>query len=158
MGITFGFPFMVFCVSLGLGALFQQSVFLRNAVPIVGLFVLLWFAWKVATAGRFTVDERALKPMTFLQSAAFQWVNPKALAMTTSISSQYSDPNAPIISALIIAGVFVLAGFTSASAWTLFGQMMRRLLQTDRAALVFNITMAGLLLFSVAIIILSSYF
>jgi threonine/homoserine/homoserine lactone efflux protein len=151
-GIGIGFPFMVFCVSLGLGAIFQQSAFIREGLRIVGIVVLLWFAWKVATAGKPNSQSGRGRPFTFLESASFQWINPKGWIMAISISSQFADPTRPIMSSMTIAGVFVFVGFTSASGWTLFGTAMQRWLTTDARANVFNWVMAATLLLSVFLI------
>jgi threonine/homoserine/homoserine lactone efflux protein len=151
-GIGIGFPFMVFCVSLGLGALFQQSAFVRETLRIVGIAVLLWFAWKVATAGKPNSQGGRGRPFTFLESASFQWINPKGWIMAISISSQFADPERPLMSSLIIASVFVVVGFSSAAGWTLFGTGMQRWLTTDMRANVFNWVMAAMLLLSVYLI------
>jgi threonine/homoserine/homoserine lactone efflux protein len=151
-GIGIGFPFMMFCVSLGLGALFQQSVLLREGLRILGIVVLIWFAWKVATAGKPNSQSGKGRPFTFVESAAFQWINPKGWIMAISISSQFADPNKPVYSSFMIAMVFVFVGFTSASGWTLFGTGMQRWLTTERRANLFNWTMATLLLLSVYVI------
>lgn len=154
-GIGLGFPFMLFCVSLGLGAIFQQSVFIREALRVIGIVVLLWFAWKVATAGRPNAQGDGGRPFTFLESASFQWINPKAWIMAISVSSQFADPQNPIITSTIIAAVFVVVGFSSASGWTLFGTAMQRWLTTDVRANAFNWSMAALLLLSVYMIAVS---
>ena len=151
-GIGIGFPFMAFCISLGLGAVFQQSMLIRESLRIIGIIVLLWFAWKVATSGKPNSQSGKSRPFTFFESAAFQWINPKGWIMAMSISSQFADPSKPIISSSIIAGVFFFVGFTSASGWTLFGKGMQRWLTTDRRANTFNWTMAALLLLSVQMI------
>ena len=151
-GIGIGFPFMVFCVSLGLGALFQQSALLRETLRVIGIVVLLWFAWKVATAGKPSGQGGRGRPFTFLESASFQWINPKGWIMAISISSQFADPMRPLLSSLIIASVFVIVGFSSASGWTLFGTAMQRWLTTDMRAYIFNWVMAAMLLLSVFLI------
>lgn len=151
-GIGIGFPFMVFCVSLGLGAIFQQSVFVREGLRVLGIVVLIWFAWKVATAGKPNAQSGKGRPFTFLESAAFQWINPKGWIMAISISSQFADPSKPVLSSAIIASIFVFVGFTSASGWTLFGTGMQRWLTTEGRANAFNWSMAALLLLSVFMI------
>lgn len=151
-GIGIGFPFMVFCVSLGLGAIFQQSAFLRETLRIIGIVVLLWFAWKVATAGKPNAEGGRGRPFTFLESASFQWINPKGWIMAISISSQFADPIRPLLSSMVIASVFVVVGFSSAAGWTLFGTTMQRWLTTDMRANVFNWVMAAMLLLSVFLI------
>jgi len=64
-GIGIGFPFMVFCISLGLGAIFQQSAIVRETLRFVGVVVLLWFAWKVATSGKPNAQSGRGRPFTF---------------------------------------------------------------------------------------------
>jgi len=151
-GIGIGFPFMVFCVSMGLGALFQQSALVREGLRIIGIIVLLWFSWKVATAGRPSSQSGKGRPFTFIEAASFQWINPKGWIMAISISSQFADPQNLFLSSLIIGSVFVFVGFSSASGWTLFGTTMQRWLTTDRRANIFNWSMAALLLLSVFLI------
>ncbi|PIB26500.1 hypothetical protein BFP76_11350 [Amylibacter kogurei] len=151
-GIGIGFPFMVFCIAFGLGALFQQSAVLREGLRAIGIIVLLWFAYKVATAGKPDPTKSADKPFTFFQSAAFQWINPKGWVMAISITSQFIAPQNSLISAFTIASVFVFVGFTSASGWTLFGTAMQRWLTNDTRVNIFNYTMAALLVFSVILI------
>lgn len=152
LGIGFGFSFMVFVLSFGLGALFQKSQFLREGIRFLGIVILLWMAWKTATAGRIKDQEKTRKPFTFIGAASFQWINPKAWVMAVSISSQYSDPMAPIVSALILAAVFLFMGLSSASGWAAFGLSIRHLLNTDQRMTIFNVTMAALLVFSVVLI------
>lgn len=156
-GVGLGFPFMIFCIAFGLGALFQQSVLLRETLRIVGIAVLFWFTWKIATAGRPSSKGSGAKPLSFLQSAAFQWINPKGWVMSASIISQFSDKDFPIQSALIISGVFMFVGFTSVCAWTLFGQAIQRWLTTDRRALIFNLSMAALMLMSIVAIAVAEF-
>ncbi len=154
-GIGIGFPFMVFCIALGLGQLFQQSAMLREAVRLGGIIVLLWIAWKIATSNRGVNGANADRPFTFMQSAAFQWINPKAWVMAIGISAQFVNAAAPITSSAIVALVFLVIGFGSASSWTMFGVAMQNWLNTQNRLRVFNITMALLIVVSVVLIALS---
>lgn len=155
LGVTFGYPVMIFLVGLGLGEVFRQSEALRALVRILGLVMMIWIAWKIATAKRPGDPGAATKPLTFLASAAFQWVNPKGWLAAIAITSQFVSHDAPLITATIIAGVFVLAGITSALSWTGFGQILGALLNTNRRLRVFNVTMAALLLVFLVPVLLS---
>lgn len=154
LGVTIGFPFMVFCIGLGVGVLFQQSNVLREVLRIVGILVLIWFAWKIATSNPSsgTKENGIAKPFTFLQSAAFQWINPKGWVMAISITSAFVDPDAPLLTAGIVAAIFATAGMTSVSGWTVFGVWLQSYLNTPLRWRVFNVAMAVLLLLSVALI------
>lgn len=148
-GIGIGFPVMVFCIALGLGELFKYSGLLRESLRWIGIAVLLWLSWKIAFSGSGSKTENRIRPFTFWESAAFQWINPKGWVMAISITSQYAGGRHPLANALIIAAVFIFLGFTSAFGWTVFGQKMQRWLQTPLRLRVFNISMAALILLSV---------
>lgn len=154
-GIGIGFPLMIFCVALGLGAAFQQSALLREGLRLFGIAILLWLAWNIAKSGEIKLGRTGDKPFTFLQSAGFQWINPKAWVMAISATSQFVNPNAPLATAGIISLVFVAAGFSSASGWALFGMSMQRWLTSEARRKVFNYVMAGLLVLSVILIAIS---
>ena len=148
-GIGIGFPVMVFTIALGLGELFKYSSLLRESLRWIGIAVLIWLSWKIAFSGGGAKTENRLRPFTFWESAAFQWINPKGWVMAISITSQYAGGSRPYASAIVIAAVFVFLGFTSAFGWTVFGRQMQRWLQTPLRLRVFNVSMAALILLSV---------
>jgi threonine/homoserine/homoserine lactone efflux protein len=115
IGIGIGFPFMVFVIAIGLGVLFEQSLYLREGVRWIGVIVLLWFAYKIATASIDGSSGGHSKPFTFWQSAAFQWINPKAWAMATSFGAAFVEPGeGRMISLLWLTfGCFALSPFSS---------------------------------------------
>jgi len=87
--------------------------------------------------------------MTFLEGAAFQWVNVKAWFMVVGAISVYAPPGfSPLQKALYLGGVMLIAGSPPTHIWTLFGVGIRRFLQNPKALRAFNITMAVLLVFS----------
>lgn len=148
-GIFVGFPFMVLCIGLGVGSLFSQSEVFRELLRWVGIAILVYFAWKIATAKPANTGDQTLKPFSFTKMAGFQWINPKGWAMGISISSQFVDPENLIMTASIVASVFVLVGISSASVWAIFGQKMQRFLTSPMKLKVFNWTMAILMILSV---------
>ena len=91
------------------------------------------------------MDASAGKPFSFLQAAAFQWVNPKAWAMALTAISAYTLPGHPFISLAIMAGVFAGISLLSTSTWAVMGTQVRRFLHSPLRLRVFNVT-ASLLL------------
>jgi threonine/homoserine/homoserine lactone efflux protein len=144
LGVAFGFPLMLFPMALGLGAVFEQSPAFRDILRIVGAVVMLWIGWKVATAGRAQADETA-RPFTFLMAAGFQWINPKAWAMAIAVVGGYMLGRAPLLEALVCAGMFTALGLGSAFMWTGAGATIRRFLSSDVRIRLFN-GMMGLLI------------
>lgn len=52
LGVTLGFPAMIFLVALGLGRVFHESETLRETLRWGGAALLVWIAWRIATAER----------------------------------------------------------------------------------------------------------
>jgi threonine/homoserine/homoserine lactone efflux protein len=85
--------------------------------------------------------------MTFLQAAAFQWVNPKAWAMAlTAISA--NTPTQSFGAICVVGAVFGAINLPSVGSWTLLGQQLARFLTSRARLVVFNRTMAALLVAS----------
>lgn len=143
LGVALGFPLMLFVVALFLGEAFQRSEMLRETLRWVGVALLLWLGWRIATAGRAKAKGRA-RPFTFFEAAAFQWVNPKAWAMAVSTAAAFLSGAAPVREAALCAGVFVLSGLGSAHAWAGLGAAIGRLLSTPGRLTAFNATMGAL--------------
>ena len=153
-GVIIGAAFMVFVVALGLGELFQSSALLREGLKWCGAGLLLYIAWRVATAGHSNDGGGAAgRPFTFAEAFAFQAVNPKAWMMSVGVSSSYLIGQAPLAEAAAIGAVFVVSNTTSAHAWTLFGAAMRDWLAVGGRLRLFNRCMgAALALFVIPIL------
>lgn len=147
LGVALGFPAMLFVVAIGLGEAFQRSGLLREGLRWLGVALMLWIAWRIATADRAKADGRA-RPFTFVEAAAFQWVNPKAWALAISAASAFMSGAAPVREAAACAAVFAVSGLTSAHAWAAFGAAMRRILSTDLRLRLFNGGMGALMALS----------
>ncbi len=155
IGVAFGFAIMSFLIAFGLGEIFERSSVLREAIRWTGVVILLWLCWRIATASAPNLDGKTdKKPWGFLQAAAFQWINAKAWVMAIGVTSHFVSPDAPLHSALVISGIFAVLGCTSSTGWGLFGSIIVRWLKDDRQVMIFNLSMAGLLLFSIALIVL----
>src|SRR5262249_27785442 len=132
----------------GLGLVFASAPALQLALKIAGAAYMLWLAWKVASA-RPSADGGAGnilgKPMTFLQAAAFQWVNPKAVVAALSGVAVYMRPGHERQDFIIVLAVFALATVLSTATWAGFGVALRRFLRDPLHARIFNVVMALLL-------------
>ncbi|MCZ8259663.1 MAG: LysE family translocator [Beijerinckiaceae bacterium] len=148
-GINIGFPVMLLLSGLGLGQVFIRYPALYTALKVVGIAYMLWLAWKIARSG--PVGEggvQAGQPMTFLQAAAFQWVNPKAWAMVVGAIAAYTVPENYTGSLVIITLVYALTGTPGSLAWAAFGAALRNFLRDPVKVRWFNLVMAILLIAS----------
>ena len=134
-------------VGLGLIGLFEAFPASYSVLKIVSVIYLLWLAWKIANAAPVAQGEAAGTPMTFLQAAAFQWVNPKAWTMALTAISAYA-PGHSLTAILLVAAIFGAVNLPSVSSWTVLGQQMARFLTNPRRLMLFNWTMGALLVAS----------
>lgn len=147
VGVGLGFVLMIVLVGNGLGQVFERVPQTYSAMKAASVGYLLYLAWKIAHAAPANSNSAAGRPMTFLQAAAFQWVNPKAWFMALTAISVYSaDQSGRTI--LIVATVFGLINLPSVGVWVLLGQQVTRVLTNPARLQVFNWTMAGLLVLS----------
>ena len=147
LGVGIGFAVMVLLVGLGLAGLIDSAPPLRLALKAAGVAYMLWFAWKILHAATPAERDAGGRPMTFVQAALFQWVNPKAWAMALTAVTAYApaDTTAAIAA---VAVIFGLVNIPLVGSWTLLGQQMRRWLTSDRRRRAFNAAMALLLVAS----------
>lgn len=147
LGISIGFMVMIFMVGAGLAELFHRFPLLYTVLKSVSVLYLAYLAWKIATAAPIRDTGGKGRPMTFLQAAGFQWVNPKAWAMALTAVTVYS-PETSLPAIGLVAFVFAVVNLPSVTLWTVMGQQMARLLSNARRLRLFNWTMAGLLIAS----------
>jgi threonine/homoserine/homoserine lactone efflux protein len=149
LGISLGHAFMVAMVGVVLLQVFETYPVLNLILKVLSASYMIWLAWKIANAVPPEAKEVTGKPFTFLQAAAFQWVNPKAWFMAiTAISAYAPQDQGVLIGSLLVAGVFATVNLPSVTVWAWMGVQVRRWLGTARRLRVFNISMAVLLVVS----------
>ncbi|WP_421929609.1 LysE family translocator [Neoaquamicrobium sediminum] len=142
LGIGGGFLSLLLGVGFGLGALLTAYPSLHLALKLAGGAYLLYLAWRIAMSRSLSEkDGKAARPMTFLEAAAFQWVNPKAWVMAVTAMAVYADPAAPFLSVLVVALAFALVNLPSVSTWAGFGMALRGFLADPVRLKWFNIAM-----------------
>ena len=142
LGIELGFGILLLAVGLGLGALIHTVPGLQLAMKLASAAYLLWLAWKIAFSKASGEPEAGVdKPITFLQAAMFQWVNPKAWAMALVAMGAYASADAPLLSILVITIAFLIVGIPTATIWTGFGIGLRQFLADPKRLRIFNLAM-----------------
>ena len=148
LGVSIGFGLMVFLVGIGLGAIFKIYPALYTVLKYAGAVYLLYLAWAIGTSGKVEEGKRKSRPMTFIEGAAFQWINAKgwiiALGGITTYAAFTSFPQ----NVILLSAFFVVLGTASSAAWAAFGSGLRRVLKDTRQVRAFNIVMALLLVAS----------
>jgi threonine/homoserine/homoserine lactone efflux protein len=148
-GVALGFGVMVFAVGVGLGAVFQAYPAAYTALKYVGAAYLLYLAWQIATSGPLEAGGTTQgRPISFLQGAAFQWLNPKGWVMAVGAVTTYAAVAAFPFNVLLMATLFGSLGIVSSATWLGFGSVLQTLLASPRAIRTVNAIMALLLVAS----------
>ena len=148
-GVVIGFVAMLLGVGFGLGAFFMAYPLAQTALKIIGIAYLLWLAWRIANAAPADPSVRS-RPISFIEAALFQWVNPKALLAVVSTMSIFIRPESAVSDVFIVAVVFFFLSIGAVVSWTAFGAGLRGFLGDPARRRVFNIAMALLLVLSIA--------
>ena len=145
-GITAGFVVMVVLVGIGIMQVFAAYPVIYDALRVASIAYLGYLAWKIAMSSSFSVSAGAA-PMTALQAALFQWVNPKAWAFALTMITVYA-PSQSLAAVSFVALVAGLVNMPSIFAWIVIGERMQRYLREGIRLRLFNCVMALLLLAS----------
>lgn len=145
-GITTGAIALVILSAAGLGTVFTDYPPARLILFVIGALYLFYLAFKIARAGRSTASQSASRPFTFWQAASFQFVNPKTWLMAANLIVLFSVAGGGFVTSVFkICLLMVLVNFPSIVAWAALGVTAQRVLQTERARVIFNRAMALLL-------------
>ena len=155
LGVSFGFAVMVVAFGLGAAQLLQAYPAWHQWLRIAGALYLLYLAWRIARAGDPGAAESARRPLSFLEAALFQWVNPKAWTLALGVVVAFTAPGGSVaLQIAVIVAVFSATNVASLAAWCAFGMAIRRFLSSPRALRATNLAMAALLALSVILLLL----
>jgi threonine/homoserine/homoserine lactone efflux protein len=150
LGITIGYPLMLFIVGIGLARIFIAVPPIHTILKWISIVYLLYLAYRITIAAAPGQARSEPKPLSFLQAAAFQWVNGKAWVIALGAVTTYTvvDQTLPL-QIVALTAISVVITLVSVSCWTFFGAFMRQFLQTERRRRWFNYIMAALLVLSI---------
>jgi threonine/homoserine/homoserine lactone efflux protein len=94
LGVNFSFLTMLLVVGFGLGQILRANDTIYTGLKVLSLLYILWLAWKIAGSrpAPSADNETATRPLTFLQMALLQWINPKAWAVALAVTVAYTAP------------------------------------------------------------------
>jgi threonine/homoserine/homoserine lactone efflux protein len=147
-GVSCGMMLLLTAVGLGLGAAFAALPVLKIVMRALSAAFLIWLAWKIANAGPVHADGADMKILGFRTGVAFQWINPKSWAVTTSAVATYLPEGGGLPFILGGAAILGIVAMGATTIWIMFGGYLSRFLRVARRARIFNIAMAVLLLAS----------
>ena len=151
LGVTFGWPSLILAVNFGLVIIFIKFPIVQKILEVLGSLFLIYLAYtliKVKSIEENEVD----KPMTFLTSYFFQFINPKGVVTAMIVVSQFIDSDENFLKETFIVLSFTLvSAFLSICTWTIFGKYLKLLLKNQLWISIFNYLMGILLLLTVVL-------
>ena len=107
LGVIIGWTFLIILLQLTSGAIFQKYAFIQTTIKILGSIYLLYMAYKLSFAGQTKDKKIDPKPVTFLNTFWFQFVNPKSIIVgLTSISLFIDTQNNYLRDSIILTSVW----------------------------------------------------
>jgi threonine/homoserine/homoserine lactone efflux protein len=152
LGIQCGLFVQTMLMCVGLGSVFTAYPLAQQVLRVAGSLYLVYLAWKLTRAS--AAGEPAPRPVSFIQAATFQALNPKSWLKSITMASVFLPAgHGMAASALLVAVIGVLMGAPCNVMWAMFGVSIRRWLKEPRIQRAFNLTMGGAL-FVLAVMLL----
>ena len=154
LGVVLGFLSLLLVLSLGLITLFNQYPIVQTILRIIGSLYLLYLAYRIYFSVN-TDDDSRSKPITFIESSLFQYVNPKGVMMAITTVSIYTDYNSfEFINSfnegmLLIFLAFLISNVLAVLTWVSIGVFLNNFIKSNKAIKAFNTTMATLLVLTI---------
>lgn len=150
LGVTLGFVILASALGAGLLEVLRGAPQIFEGLRYACMAFVLYLALRIATATPQGVEAQSrhtARPLHFLEAAAFQWINPKAVVMAITTVTTYTATH-DVAGVLTAAVIFGAVNLPSCGLWVATGGRLRNWLSNGRVLRPFNITMALLLIAS----------
>lgn len=142
LGVSGGCALMFLLLGFGLAEVMARTAWLYVLLHLVSTVYLLYLAWRIATSAGLGSASAHGRPLTFLDAAAFQWVNPKAWAMALGAVTSFARPDDFAVDILTVTLTVCVIGLPCIMLWASGGTLVRRLLARPATLRAFNLGMA----------------
>tara|TARA_B110000438_G_scaffold153813_1_gene147788 strand:+ start:644 stop:1234 length:591 start_codon:yes stop_codon:yes gene_type:complete len=146
LGVVCGWTLLSILLLLGSGIIFKKFEELQLIIKILGSVYLLLLAYKISFS-KSKKNKKISKPVTFLNTFFFQFVNPKSIiAGSIAVSSFVDIQNHYLRDSIILAIVMFFIAIGSQSTWCLMGTYLRKFATSEKFMRNFNYMMSFLLI------------
>ena len=91
LGVIIGWTLLIIFLQLGSVSIFQKYQFIQTIIKVLGSIYLLYMAYKLSFVGQTEGKKLDPKPVTFLNTFFFQFVNPKSIIDCLNSNSLFID-------------------------------------------------------------------
>ena len=146
LGVIIGWTILVILLQIGSLIIFQKLEITQKVIRFFGSIYLLYMAYRISFSS-LKSEKFSPKPVTFLNTFFFQFVNPKSIIIALAAISMFINPKEDFIKdSIILTFIFFLMAIGSQAAWCLMGKYLRKFATSDRFIKNFNYTMSFLLI------------
>jgi len=146
VGVVTGWTLLSILLILGSTVIFTKFENLQITIKILGSIYLIFLAYKISFAETKS-EKKVRKPVTFINTFFFQFVNPKSIIAGSTAVSLFIDIQSDYLrDSIIFVIVMFVAAVGSQSAWCLMGTYLRKFATSQKFMSNFNYTMSFLLI------------
>ena len=146
LGVIIGWTILVIFLQVGSVIVFQRLEILQKIITVLGSIYLLFMAYKISFSS-IKLKKASPKPITFLNTFFFQFVNPKSIIIALAAIAMFINPQENFIKdSIILTTIFFFMAVGSQAAWCLMGKYLRKFATSDKFIKNFNYTMSFLLI------------
>ena len=147
LGVIFGWTTMLTVMASGLIFIFQKYLIIQEIIKVLGTFFLIYLAYKIAFSSTEKNEKKIKKPVNFIDTFLFQFINPKGVMVAMIAVSTFIDVQNNYLrdASIVIIAYFFVAVF-SVSSWCLLGKYLRKFATSENFVKKFNFTMSFLLI------------
>ena len=150
LGVIFGFTTMLAIVNFGLINIFNIYPIIQKILIGTGTIFLIYLAYKISFS-KSSDNNKNLKPVNFMETFFYQFLNPKAVIVAIIAVSTYVKAGDNFynysIWVLVIAFLFSII---SILFWSFLGKFLRKFATNEKFIKLFNYVMSALLLSCIA--------
>ena len=146
LGVIIGWTILVIFLQVGSVIVFQKLEIIQKIIRVLGSIYLLFMAYKISFSS-IKLKKASPKPVTFLNTFFFQFVNPKSIIIALAAIAMFINPQENFIKdSIILTTIFFFMAIGSQAAWCLMGKYLRKFATSDKFIKNFNYTMSFLLI------------
>ena len=146
LGVIIGWTLLVILLQIGFLVVFQKFEIIQQIVRFFGSIYLVYIAYKISFSS-VKSEKFSPKPVTFLNTFFFQFINPKSIIIALAAISMFINPQENLIrDSIVLTIVFFLMAVGSQAAWCLMGKYLRKFATSEQFIQNFNYTMSFLLI------------
>lgn len=150
-GILAGVFLQIGLVGAGLGVIFSREPSIQIVLKLAGSLYMVWLASRLWQANS-VQSAVVMRPIRFLEAAGFQFINPKAWLMATTVISVFVAPGDHYAARVVTSGlIFCASALPCIGFWAASGDVLRRWVRNSASIKRMNRVMALLALATVAL-------